>query len=136
MELRRAGLPYIVLGGMSFYDRKEVRDMLAYLKLLVSPADEVALLRIINRPARGIGQATVTALVEQAVKVGKPLWELFKPEHAPSRGACQCRGERGDPQVSIARSSAINSGPARAAGGCRRDLIRDIGYQRGNRSGL
>jgi DNA helicase-2/ATP-dependent DNA helicase PcrA len=78
MELRRVGLPYVLVGGMSFYDRKEVRDILAYLKLLVAPHDEPALLRVINNPPRGIGQTTVTALLEQAVKQGKSLWEVMQ----------------------------------------------------------
>ena len=77
MELRRAKIPYVLLGGMSFYDRKEVRDILAYLKVLASPADEVSLLRILNTPARGIGQSTAARLVQEAVSRGKPVWDVL-----------------------------------------------------------
>ena len=80
-ELRRAKLPYTLIGGMSFYDRKEVRDILAYLRVLAHPRDEVSLLRIINTPARGIGQRAVEHLLAQAVSQSKPIWEVL-PEAA------------------------------------------------------
>ena len=75
---------------MSFYDRKEVRDILAYLKLLAAPGDEVSLRRIINTPARGIGQKAVGALVDEAVAHGKPLWDILA-DAAPTAGAVSLR---------------------------------------------
>jgi len=77
-ELRRAGVPYVLVGGTSFYDRKEVRDLLAYLKLFVNPRDEVSLLRVINTPARGIGRAAVAELMDEAVGRGQPLWDVLR----------------------------------------------------------
>ncbi|MAT69940.1 MAG: AAA family ATPase [Planctomycetaceae bacterium] len=82
-ELRRLKVPYVLLGGMSFFDRKEVRDLLSYLKVVDDPTDEAALLRIVNTPARGIGAGTIKNLVETAVAAGVPVWELL--EH-PEKG--------------------------------------------------
>jgi DNA helicase-2/ATP-dependent DNA helicase PcrA len=75
--LRQAGLPYTLVGGMSFYDRREVRDLLAYLKVFTAPQDEVSLLRILNAPPRGISKPAQTALVQGATLAGKPTYELL-----------------------------------------------------------
>jgi DNA helicase-2/ATP-dependent DNA helicase PcrA len=77
VELRRARVPYRLVGGMSFYDRKEVRDVLAYLKVLANPLDEVSLLRAINTPSRGIGPGSVEILMRRAVSGGVALWSVL-----------------------------------------------------------
>ena len=71
LELRKANLPYVLVGGMSFYDRKEIRDLLAYLKVLDRPDDDASLLRIVNTPARGITQAASRQMMESAAAAGK-----------------------------------------------------------------
>jgi DNA helicase-2/ATP-dependent DNA helicase PcrA len=76
-ELRRRRLRYVVIGGQSFFDRKEIRDLLAYLKVIARPDDEPSLLRIINTPPRGIGDSAVEKLMTSAVKSGRSLWEII-----------------------------------------------------------
>ena len=75
-ELRRVRIPYLLVGGQSFFDRREVRDMMAYLKLLACPTDEVSLLRIINVPSRGIGDTSMEKLLNRAVKSGRKLFDV------------------------------------------------------------
>jgi len=70
-------IPYIIVGGLKFYDRKEIKDSLAYLRVLANPADTVSLLRIINTPRRGIGKATIDGLLTAAQEMGIPLWEIL-----------------------------------------------------------
>src|SRR5918994_1335192 len=74
----RAGTPYRVIGGVRFYQRKEIRDVIAYLRLLLNPQDVVAARRVINTPKRGIGDATVTAIEGFAVIEGVPFLEAAR----------------------------------------------------------
>jgi len=74
--LRRGGIPYVVVGSVRFYERKEIKDALAYLRLVVNPADDVAFRRAIQTPGRGIGRATLTRLEELAVREARPLLAL------------------------------------------------------------
>ena len=75
--LRRYGRKYQVVGGFSFYQRAEIKDALAYLKLLVSPQDSVSLMRVINTPARGIGKTTVEQIEHYSVKNGIGMWDAL-----------------------------------------------------------
>lgn len=75
---RRRGIAYTIVGGIKFYERKEVKDLLAYLRLLVNPADTVSLKRIINFPPRGIGIKTVNKCETYAAKKGLPLVEVLQ----------------------------------------------------------
>lgn len=77
-SLRKKGIPYKIYGGLSFYQRKEIKDILAYLRLIVNPKDEESLLRIINYPARGIGKTTLDKLIIHANKEQKSIYELLE----------------------------------------------------------
>ena len=75
--LRKRNIPYKVYGGQSFYERKEVRDLIAYLRMVVNPDDEEALKRIINYPRRGIGDTTVQKLTELARSLDVSIWSII-----------------------------------------------------------
>jgi len=76
-KLTQYGIPYKITGGFRFYDRKEIKDILAYLRLTVNPADNEAILRVINFPKRGIGDASVTQLSNYCLVENKPLYEVL-----------------------------------------------------------
>lgn len=74
--LIKSGIPYSMVGGTKFYDRKEIKDIIAYLRIIFNPRDEISLLRIINVPRRGIGEATLTKLQAYAAANGKHLFDV------------------------------------------------------------
>lgn len=76
--LIREGIPYTIVGGTRFYDRMEIRDALAYIRVLANPADSISLQRIINRPARGVGKATLDRIIAIADELGVPLLEAAR----------------------------------------------------------
>ncbi len=84
--LRKNNLPYKIYGGLSFYQRKEIKDLLAYFRMVINPKDGEALKRIINFPARGIGKTTLSKLEETAAHNGITVWEVLMHPELPSVG--------------------------------------------------
>lgn len=75
-NLRKLKIPYRVLGGIKFYERKEIKDLLSYLRLVVNEKDSLAFTRIINTPARGVGATTLRRLEDEAIRYKLSLWEM------------------------------------------------------------
>ncbi|MEN8118274.1 MAG: 3'-5' exonuclease, partial [Bacteroidota bacterium] len=75
--LRKINIPYKIYGGLSFYQRREIKDLLAYFRMIINPADNEALKRIINYPARGIGQTTLSKLEKAAVTNETSIWKII-----------------------------------------------------------
>ena len=74
----KSGIPYRIIGGFRFYERREIRDMIAYLSVINNPTDEIRLRRIINQPKRSIGEKTIAQASEIAATIGEPLLEVIK----------------------------------------------------------
>lgn len=77
-QMRKDNIPYRIYGGLSFYQRKEIKDVIAYFRLIANPNDEEAFKRIINYPARGIGDTTVAKIIQTAQTYGVSLWQVIK----------------------------------------------------------
>ena len=103
-ELRANGIPYVVVGGMSFFDRKEVRDIVAFLKLAENPHDETSLLRVINTPPRGVGKASIDKVIDFATRHGISASAAF--ERASGDRGAVAAGSRGIPRRCVRRSTA------------------------------
>jgi len=77
---RRENIPYRVFGGLSFYQRKEVKDLIAYLRVIINPSDDEALKRIINYPKRGIGDTSIQKMLQMAAEKESTIWEVVQEE--------------------------------------------------------
>src|SRR5579859_6179641 len=93
--MRRYGLKYHVVGGFSFYERAEIKDMISYLKVIQNPDDSISLLRVVNTPARGIGKGTIDTLERLALETGLSLWgatgEAIKRNLLPPRAVASLK---------------------------------------------
>jgi DNA helicase II / ATP-dependent DNA helicase PcrA len=124
-QLRARKIPYRMIGGQSFFDRREIKDLLAYLTALVHPEDDIHLLRILNTPPRGISNATAATAVERSQELGLPVWATLAHERFRSALGGRAREAVGGFFELIARNSALaRDDPAGAA----RALLAEIDY--------
>ncbi|MCK4591312.1 MAG: ATP-binding domain-containing protein, partial [Candidatus Latescibacteria bacterium] len=124
--LRRRGIPYIIVGGLRFYERKEVKDILAYLKLICNPVDSVNLSRIINIPRRGIGEVTLGKVEEFATEAGiSPLYALMQAEQIEGISAAMRKRLKDFAELidSLAKTKQTTPADRLAA-----ELVEKIGY--------
>ncbi len=108
--MRRYGLKYHVVGGFSFYERSEIKDLISYLKVILNPDDTISLLRVINTPARGIGKGTIDTLEQLALASGLSLWrairEAIRGQLLPARALASLKSF----QQLIEDARAMNAG--------------------------
>src|ERR1041384_3640819 len=138
--MRRAGLSYNIIGGFSFYERMEVRDIIAYLKLALNPSDSIALQRVINSPPRGIGKTTIDEIERRARDYELSWWETIaaiieKPENLGSRAISALKSfrrvvthlaELSDPEKSSNSDEPVSN--------IVREAIKETGYEQALRS--
>ena len=124
--LRRNGIPYVIIGGVAFYKRKEIKDVLAYLKLLANPKDDESLLRVINVPARAIGDTSIKRIRSVAASERVTMMEALASKSL--EGLLQDRALRAVRQFHAMLGKYIGlkgqmSRERTRAGPCRRDGI-------------
>jgi DNA helicase-2/ATP-dependent DNA helicase PcrA len=113
-ELRQAGVPYRMFGGQQFFERKEVKDVIAYLRVALNPRDDLTLRRILNYPARGLGATTVERLVLAAAARRAPLWSVLRG--IASAGPLPVEVEDGSPDAETGASELRPATRAAIAG--------------------
>ncbi|MBI4375791.1 MAG: UvrD-helicase domain-containing protein [Elusimicrobia bacterium] len=124
--LRRAGLPYRIVGAVRFYERKEIKDALCYARVLLNPADSTSLLRIVNVPARHVGKATLDRVDDYARATGITLWKAFKEqEKVPGLTASARRALAGLVEIIEKLREAL---PQMSAAGAMARILEESGY--------
>ena len=127
-QLRARRIPYRIVRGRSFYDRAEIKDVAAYLRLCVNPRSDGDLLRVINTPARGIGDTTVEALRKSAVRMGVSLWEAIEQMEQDAQLSSSARTKLFPFRALLSRLRAQVSQDAGAADAIER-VMADTGYE-------
>ncbi len=126
--LREQGIPYRLVGGTRFFDRREIKDALAYLRLIYNTADEVSLQRVLNFPRRGIGRVSRLKLADQATALNRPSLDIMRDasgvDGIPPEAA---RSMEHFAQLMVDYGGRFESGPL---GATFRDLLADIGFHR------
>lgn len=123
-SLRRMNIPYRIFGGLSFYQRKEIKDFIAYLRVVANPRDEEAIKRVINYPTRGVGKTSLEKMMIVANESGQPLWTVLENASQFVKGSAATAI---DGFVTIIKSSQTMLRSANAY---------DVAYEIGKRSGL
>ena len=131
--LREKQVAYEVIGGQEFFDRREVKDVVAYLKLIANAKDDTSLLRIVNVPARGIGDVTLERLSSHAQASGAPLWEVLKNARAVE-GLPRGAAEQVEGFVSLIQRyrARFQKGNLAAVTG---ELLKEVGFEAHARAG-
>ena len=122
--LRRGGIPYRLVGGTSFYQRKEIKDALGYLRLAVNPSDDASILRVINTPTRGIGGKTVEQLRQYATEHRVSLWQAVQDPGGAGLSARAAKAVEGFGFLVSRFASKANTAPADELA---RELIQETG---------
>lgn len=128
--LLRSGIPYVIARGTAFYERREVRDTLSYLKAIVNPADDTALERIINVPARGIGATSISKLESIAQQRGCPLSQVLHDAQGLGIAARTCKSIAGLAVLLGRARSMLEVKPASELGPFVAGIITDAGLER------
>jgi DNA helicase-2/ATP-dependent DNA helicase PcrA len=123
--LRRSGIPYIIVGGVAFYKRKEIKDILAYLSVIVNPADTESVQRIINVPPRGIGDTSVSKLRSAAAEKGLTLFDFLASKHLD--GLLSAKTERAARQFRALLGKYVGLKDEMSVGELSRALVDEIG---------